>query len=196
MQKTIATPYSTPQFIIFAVISLFAGLCIAVSVSTRGAAATPRAAEACSASRDKSSCEKGYNGKLANKTQKDSCRGLSGSKKNVCESGWDKAKQAVAAGHAVTTQAGNVQQSPLDLGSLPDADAKKSTLDTLANVAFGIAGSLSLLFVVIGGVRYVMSSGDPNNLSRAKNTILYAIIGLVVTISAFAIVRFVLMRVV
>ena len=51
---------------------------------------------------------------------------------------------------------------------------------------------VALVVLVIAGLRYVSSSGDPTTMSKAKNTIIYAAIGLVVSMSAFAIVGFVL----
>lgn len=156
------------------------------------AAATTKE-EACKNSRDKPSCEKGYQGQKDGKTEAGVCGGLTGSKKNICESGYQKAKES-AGGVVDQSNIGPVSQ--IDHSSLPQVTAEKERLDLFANIAFGIAGSLALLFVAIGGVRYIMSQGDPNNVSRAKNTILYALIGLVVTISAFAIVKFVLARIV
>ena len=46
--------------------------------------------------------------------------------------------------------------------------------------------------LIYGGMRYVMSQGDAGAVNNAKNTILYAIVGLVVAILAYAIVNFVL----
>ena len=46
--------------------------------------------------------------------------------------------------------------------------------------------------IVIGGMRYVLSGGDSNQITAAKNTILYAIIGIVVAILAYAAVNFVI----
>jgi hypothetical protein len=54
------------------------------------------------------------------------------------------------------------------------------------------AGSLGVIFVIVGGLRYTMSGGDPKQVEAAKNTILYAIIGIIVAIAAFAIVNTVL----
>ena len=45
--------------------------------------------------------------------------------------------------------------------------------------------------LIIGGLRYVISQGDANNVKQAKDTILYAIIGIVVAILAYAVVNFV-----
>lgn len=58
-----------------------------------------------------------------------------------------------------------------------------------------VVGVLSVIMIVIGGLRYVLSAGDSNNTGAAKNTILYAVIGLVIALLAQAIVVFVISRV-
>jgi len=55
-----------------------------------------------------------------------------------------------------------------------------------------IIGSVAVLMIVIGGLRYVTSNGEPAQLTSAKNTVLYAAIGLVLAVMANAIVNFVL----
>ncbi len=61
----------------------------------------------------------------------------------------------------------------------------------IANVLIYIIGAISVLMVIIGGLRYVLSAGNPSATSGAKDTILYAIIGVIVAALAFAIVNFV-----
>lgn len=53
------------------------------------------------------------------------------------------------------------------------------------------AGALSLVFILIGAFRYVISAGNPQNLAQAKRTITYAIVGLAIVIFAIVIVSFV-----
>lgn len=55
-----------------------------------------------------------------------------------------------------------------------------------------IIGAVAVLMIIIGGLRYVTSNGDPAQLTGAKNTILYAAVGLVIAAMANAIVNFVL----
>ena len=57
--------------------------------------------------------------------------------------------------------------------------------------AFG-TGIISVFMIILGGLRYVTSSGDGSKTASAKNTIMYAVIGLAVAVSAEAIVKFVL----
>jgi hypothetical protein len=63
---------------------------------------------------------------------------------------------------------------------------------TVTNVLLFVVGAISVIMIVIGGLRYVLSGGDSSNVTTAKNTILYAIVGLVVAMLAYAIVNFVL----
>lgn len=63
------------------------------------------------------------------------------------------------------------------------------------NLLMTLAGVIAVIVIIIGGIRYTTSGGDAGNTKSAKNTILYAIIGLVVAIMSFAIVNFVLDRI-
>jgi ABC-type Fe3+ transport system permease subunit len=62
----------------------------------------------------------------------------------------------------------------------------------ITNVLLFIVGAVSVLMIIIGGLRYVLSGGDSAKVSGAKNTILYAIVGVIIAILAFAIINFVL----
>ncbi|MGB3024164.1 MAG: pilin [Candidatus Saccharimonadales bacterium] len=75
--------------------------------------------------------------------------------------------------------------------NLPSTSLNGSTVDNVFNGAIVLAGALSVVFVIVGGIRYVLSNGDTSQAATAKNTILYAVIGLVIAMSAFVIMRFV-----
>ncbi len=98
-----------------------------------------------------------------------------------------------------------------DVCSGPRADSavcKKTTSSASENPVFGpngvltkviqilviIAGVASVIAIIIGGFKFILSSGDPNNIKSAKDTIIYAIVGLTITIIAQVIVTFVIMR--
>ena len=68
-------------------------------------------------------------------------------------------------------------------------------ITTIVNIFSIIVGLISVVMIIYGGFRYVTSGGDSNNVSSAKNTIIYAIIGLVVVALAQFIVQFVLDKV-
>lgn len=63
---------------------------------------------------------------------------------------------------------------------------------TITNVMLFVIGAISVIMLIIGGIRYVLSGGDSSAITAAKNTILYAVVGIVVAILAFAIVNFVI----
>ena len=62
----------------------------------------------------------------------------------------------------------------------------------VTNTILYIVGIIAVIMLIIGGIRYVISGGDSKKVTDAKNTVLYAIIGLVVAFLAFAIVNFVI----
>lgn len=78
----------------------------------------------------------------------------------------------------------------VDTSGLPN-HAPKNTINTALSIVFAITASIALLMIVIAGFRYIVAHGDPNATAQAKNTILYAIIGLLVTMVAYSIVIFV-----
>ena len=69
-----------------------------------------------------------------------------------------------------------------------------SVFTTITNTALFIIGALSVIMLIYGGICYTISSGDAKNVEAAKNTILYAIIGVVVSVLAYAIINFVISK--
>lgn len=65
-------------------------------------------------------------------------------------------------------------------------------IETAINIFSIVVGIIAVVMIIIGGVKYITSGGDSGNVTGAKNTILYAIIGLVVVALSQLIVRFVL----
>ena len=74
-------------------------------------------------------------------------------------------------------------------------DTLMSTIATIINVALGVLGIVAVIVIIYGGFTYVTSSGDAAKLTKARNTIIYSVIGLIVSLLAFAIVNFVLKNV-
>ena len=66
-----------------------------------------------------------------------------------------------------------------------------STVKNIINGVLYVVGILAVVMVIIGGVQYTTSGGDSGAVTKAKNTILYGIVGLVIAILAYAIVNFV-----
>lgn len=67
-----------------------------------------------------------------------------------------------------------------------------SIFTTIVNILLFIIGAISVIMLIFGGIRYTTSGGDSGAVTSAKNTIMYAIIGLVVAFLAFAVVNWVL----
>jgi hypothetical protein len=67
-----------------------------------------------------------------------------------------------------------------------------SIFTTIVNILLFIVGALSVIMLIIGGLRYVISGGNSSAVTAAKNTILYAIVGLIVSLLAFAAINFVI----
>jgi len=79
-------------------------------------------------------------------------------------------------------------------GAKGETQAQDVVIGVLKTV-FTWTGILAVIVIIIGAVFYMTSEGDPGKVAKAKNAILYAIIGLIVSLSAFAIVNFVLSRI-
>ncbi len=71
-------------------------------------------------------------------------------------------------------------------------DKINGLIKTVITIFSLVVGVVSVIMIIIGGLKYITSSGDSNNVQSAKNTILYAIIGLVIVALAQVIVKFVL----
>jgi glucose uptake protein GlcU len=89
-------------------------------------------------------------------------------------------------GEGVNSAKGNEQ--PTDLFGAG------GVFQTITNVLLFIIGAVSVIMLIIGGVRYTISQGDSSAVTSAKNTILYAVIGLIVAILAYAVVNFVIVQ--
>ena len=66
------------------------------------------------------------------------------------------------------------------------------TLRNVVNLLLYVAGIIAVVIIVIAGFRFVTSNGDAAQVSKAKNTIIYALVGLVVAVMSYAIVNFIL----
>lgn len=69
-----------------------------------------------------------------------------------------------------------------------------STIEDVINIISILVGVISVIMIMIGGLKYVTSAGDSSKVSSAKDTILYAVIGLVVVALSQIIVQFVISR--
>lgn len=87
--------------------------------------------------------------------------------------------------------------SQITLGPLHDINllprsVTESNISRGFNVVFGVAGGIALIVVAYGGLKFVLSQGSPQEVTKAKNTIIDGMIGLVVIITAGTIIGFVM----
>lgn len=76
-----------------------------------------------------------------------------------------------------------------------DTDNVFNVIKRVVEILLYVTGTVSVIMIIVGGIRYVTSAGDSNGVAGAKNTIIYAVVGLVVSSMAYAIVNFVLTRI-
>jgi len=103
---------------------------------------------------------------------------------------------AAAGFESVAAQADSVREGINYTGDEISQDQAKNSIEniieTTINLFSLVVGVIAVIMIIIGGLKYIMSSGDASNVTSAKNTILYAIIGLVIVAFAQIIVLFVL----
>lgn len=85
--------------------------------------------------------------------------------------------------------------NPVDRPTIPNPTGKTdfgAILNTIITALLFFAGAVAVLFLIIGGFRYVVSAGNAEQVEGAKKTILYAILGLIIIFIAFVLVQLVL----
>ena len=87
---------------------------------------------------------------------------------------------------AAGAEAARAQGMPAELVGINGVFTK------ITNTVLYAVGIISVVMLIYGGLRYVISGGDSKKVTDAKNTIMYAIIGLIISILAYAIVNFVI----
>jgi len=70
-------------------------------------------------------------------------------------------------------------------------DNAEDLIGTLINTLLFVVGALSVIMIIVGGIFYAISNGDAGKITKAKNTIMYSVVGLVVALLAYAIVNWV-----
>lgn len=71
-------------------------------------------------------------------------------------------------------------------------DLTSGILGSVISILLYVAGTIAVIMIIVGAIRYITSDGDSNKASQARNTIIYAVVGLVVAIMSFGIVNFVI----
>lgn len=75
---------------------------------------------------------------------------------------------------------------------LPQVSADDSAVQGVLFIVFGVFAAVAILVIVISAINFATSEGNPDKISSAKKTIIYALVGLVIALSAEAAVFFLL----
>jgi len=76
---------------------------------------------------------------------------------------------------------------------VPELDDQQ-VVQNILNTTYFVAGITTIIVIIVGAIMYVVSSGNASSITKAKNMILFAVIGLVLVLSAYAITSFVFER--
>ena len=106
----------------------------------------------------------------------------------------DKAVCAGASTLQIGTGNNNAPTGGTDCTTADQTNKVNNLISTILNVLSVIVGIIAVVMIIIGGFHYITSGGSDEKVKKAKNTLLYAIIGLVVVALAQIIVKFVLQK--
>jgi uncharacterized membrane protein len=100
-------------------------------------------------------------------------------------------------GEACTAVRANVSgEERCDPAKLQESENKLTkTLKNIINILTIVVGIVSVIMIIVAGFRYITSAGDSNGITAARNTLIYAIVGLIIVAFAQIIVKFVLVRI-
>ncbi len=96
-------------------------------------------------------------------------------------------QNAFAAGNGLTNVQSGVTTTETAAGGL----SMQTVISTVIGTMLFVVGLLAVVMLIYGGIRYVTSHGDKAQVTAAKETIMYAVVGLVVAIAAFAVVQWI-----
>jgi len=83
-----------------------------------------------------------------------------------------------------------LQGAACDTG-LPMVQASDANLTTIMTYLFGIIGAIAIIVIIVGALNMTLAEGDASKIARARQTVIFALVGLVIAISAEAIIAFV-----
>ncbi len=89
----------------------------------------------------------------------------------------------------------DTKETGCDSATVAGTDRVNKIVTTVVNIFSIVVGIVAVIMIIVGGFKYITSGGDSNSITSAKNTIIYALIGLVIVALAQFIVQFVLNKV-
>ena len=97
--------------------------------------------------------------------------------------------------NAVDICAGNGANSTYCQNKSEGETKVKSVMKSVVDVLLITVGVISIVMIVVGGIMFALSSGDASKVTKARNMVIYAVVGLVVALFASAIINFVFNKV-
>lgn len=100
---------------------------------------------------------------------------------------------SLAAASLLTSDASAQVSSGINAATTSEMQGKSvnNTVGSIVNILLWVVGILSVTMIVWSGFKYITSAGDTSKLASAKSTLIYAVVGLIIAIMAYAIVNFV-----
>lgn len=83
-----------------------------------------------------------------------------------------------------------------DCNVAENEDTLMATVFNVIRVVLGVLGLVAAIVIIVGGVQYMTAAGDAAKVAKAQNTILFAVVGLIIAILAFVIVNFVIANII
>ena len=99
-----------------------------------------------------------------------------------------------APGDVVCDQLNTQSQGTVKCDGSSESSVSK-IIEQVVNLLTFIIGTAAVVIIVVAGLMYVVSGGNPQNTARAKDAIIYAVVGLIVTVMARLVVNFVISRI-
>lgn len=89
----------------------------------------------------------------------------------------------------------NFMAKVTDSFNVPKPEFDENVVGSVLSIVFAVMGAVAVITLMLASLKYVVSRGEPAEVAKAKNAIIYSVIGLVVVASAFTIVSFVVGRI-
>lgn len=93
-------------------------------------------------------------------------------------------------GWLLSSQVGQILGKPGDYG-VPKTELDSGRLSSVLNIVYFIATAVAVVVIIIAGILFSTSAGDASKVSRARNAIIYSVVGLVVVVMAYGITAYI-----
>ncbi|MBQ3430799.1 hypothetical protein IJG20_01685 [Candidatus Saccharibacteria bacterium] len=109
--------------------------------------------------------------------------------------GWVLVPKGAFASDPVCSSTSGVDRELREAAGCSNTDTIKSPIRSVVNTLLWVVGVLAVIMIIVSGLKMTTSAGNPGAVQKAKQTLIYALVGLVIAVLAYAIVNFVLDKV-